>query len=57
VRDAEGNLLGKGELENGIAQISLRSLPVAPDLQILFGGDSSSSYLVHYRPSTSWITL
>jgi hypothetical protein len=57
VKDGAGHLLGHGELEGGIAHISLGSWPADGELQILFGGDSSSSYLVNYRPSSSWLSL
>ena len=57
VRDAQGRLLGKGDLEQGVAAIPLQSLPDERELEILFGGDSSSSYLINFRPSSSWISL
>lgn len=55
VKDRAGRLLGVGELEAGIAQINLAQLPADGDLQILFGGDHVSSYLVNYRASSSWV--
>ena len=57
VRNRAGRLLGTGELQSGLARITLGSLPADGELQILFGGDSSSSYLVNYRSSSSWITI
>jgi hypothetical protein len=57
VKDRDGHLLGHGELEGGTAHISLGSWPADGELQILVGGDSSSSYLVNYRPSSSWVSL
>jgi hypothetical protein len=57
VKDRAGRLLGSGELQSGLARITLGSLPADGELQILFGGDSSSSYLVNYRSSSSWIEI
>jgi hypothetical protein len=57
VKDRAGRLLGSGELQSGLASITLGSLPADGELQILFGGDSSSSYLVNYRSSSSWIEI
>ncbi|WP_323249701.1 hypothetical protein [Synechococcus sp. CCY9202] len=57
IKDQQGRLLGRGQLESGVAQIGLQNLPADGELEILFGGDSSSSYLVNYRASSSWISL
>jgi hypothetical protein len=40
VKDRAGRLLGSGELQSGLARITLGSLPADGELQILFGGDS-----------------
>ena len=57
VKDESGRLLGQGQLENGVARIGLQQRPADGDLQILFGGDTSSSYLVNYRASSTWVGL
>ena len=57
IKDLDGNLLGRGELQNGLALVSLDTLPSDGELKILFGGDTTSSYLVNYRPSSTLVNV
>ena len=56
-KDKTGRILGEGQLTDGVATFDLARQPEDGALQILFGGDSTSSYLVNYRSSSTWVDV
>ena len=57
MNDDQGQMIGQGELHSGIGMIKLKQPAAEEDLEIIFSGDSSSSYLVNFLASQSWISL
>jgi len=50
-------MIGQGKLHSGIGMIKLKQPPAKGELEIIFSGDSSSSYLVNFLTSQSLISL
>lgn len=57
VKDKTGLQIGKADLTEGVAHIPMTSLPTDQKLEVLFGGDAVSSYLVNFKPSSTFIDL
>ena len=62
IRDATGNLLAGStqtplQLNQGSTQLLLNQLPAPGNLQVDFGGDATSSYLVNHKAASSSVAL
>ena len=57
VKSSNGRELGEWSLDQGKVRIPMSSLANERQLEILFEGDPSSSYLVNFKPSSTIINL
>jgi hypothetical protein len=58
IRDSKGKTLIEGaSLDNGISRITLPEMPANRKIEVAFGGDPFSSYLVNFKPSSTLIEL
>lgn len=62
IRDAAGNLLAGNpqaplRFDQGSTQLRFDQLPAPGNLQVDFGGDAISSYLVNHRPASTSLAL
>lgn len=58
VRDSKGRILAQdAHLNDGLAVVPLPLIPEDRKVEILFGGDPFSSYLVNFKPSATLIDL
>jgi hypothetical protein len=53
VKDSNGNTVGSGSVNNGIASVTLTSRPAPGPVNINFAGDYASSYLINFKSSNT----
>jgi hypothetical protein len=53
VKDSNGNTVGTGSVNNGIASVTLTSRPAPGPVNLNFDGDSVSSYLINFKSSNT----